>query len=81
MADLNEPVEVEFACDNFCNHKAPVHLCTEAKTRKFSSLTKAIPFIEECSYVYNADELMQNVPLEEVPISLRGKVCTALTLD
>ena len=81
MVTLDDPVEVEFACDNHCNHRAPVHSCTEAKVRKFSSLTEAIPFIEECSYVYNVDELMQNVPLEKVPVSLRGKVCTALTLD
>lgn len=81
MVNEEDPVEVEFACDSSGNHKAGISQCVDSKKRKFSSLNKAIPFIEECSYVYNLDELFMGVPEEKVPTSLQGIVCNALTCN
>ena len=77
----DEEVEVEYACDLDGNHMASIAQCTASKKRKFGSLTEATPFIEQCSYVYNADELYENEPLEKIPTSLQGKVYCTLTCN
>lgn len=81
MSNEEEVVEIEYSCDSTGNHKAPITACLDVQKRKFSSLSKAIPFIEECSYVYNLDALFINAKQEDIPVSLQGLVCNSLTCN
>ncbi len=72
MADHQDPTyDVEYACDSNGDHRAETHECVDSRIKTFACWKAAQSFINECSYVYNLDELLETAPEEDLEIDER----------
>ncbi len=59
-------IVIEYACDGNGNHKTPVSECIRSEKKEFNNSSDAKKFIDECSYVYNIDELNKTLSNNEI---------------
>jgi hypothetical protein len=56
--------KVEFACTQDGDHTASITECTSSQEKTFTSINKLLDFINQCSYVYNRNELLETIEKE-----------------
>ena len=66
--------KVNYACDSDGDHTTPLTECTTSQEKEFKDVNTMLKFINECSYVYNLDDLLGKIKIPKKKVKLNTTI-------